>query len=77
MEENSEALLLLMKPGVWYCSSEYDGCKAILECGDLVSGKMFAALVRKGFVESVPVFEGFMTKKLRITDMGIAWLAGR
>lgn len=74
-DENHVALLLLMKPGVWYCTSEYAGCTAMPGQGDRVSAKIVAALAAKGFIESVPVFHGFMTKKHRITPSGVAWLA--
>ncbi len=77
LDENHLELLLLMKKGVWYCSSAYEGCDPLPECGNPVSARMFATLMGKGFVESVPVFDGFMTEKHRITPKGIAWLKAR
>ena len=77
MDDNHVALLNLMQPGLWYCFSDYAGCTAIPESGNRVNGRVFAPLVGRGFVESVPVFEGFMTEKHRITPKGIAWLKAR
>lgn len=77
IHENHVALLLLMKPGAWYCSSDYTGCNAMPACGNGANGSLFATLAGQGLVESAPVFEGFVTEKHRITPMGIAWLAAR
>ena len=75
MNENERhaTLLRLLKPGVWHCASDYEGC-AILEPGTPVRGKMFLKLVEEGYVESLPVFEGFTIQKYRITAAGSAWL---
>ena len=84
MDEHHEASLLLMKPGVWYCFSAYRGCNTMPTLGTHdngaekhVNGAVFAMMVRRGFVESKPVFEGFMTEKHKITPVGIDWLASR
>ena len=74
MNERHTALLRLLKPGVWYCASDYEGC-ARLEPGTPVRGKLFSKLVGDGYVESLPVFEGFTIRKYRITSSGVAWLA--
>lgn len=74
MNKPYTALLRLLKPGVWYCSIQYDGCR-VLEQGAPVRGKIFEKLIGEGYVECEPVFDGFSTKKYRITDMGTAWLA--
>ncbi len=74
MTEQHAALLRLMKPGVWYCASEYDGC-TLFERDAPVRGRVFSKLIGDGYVECEPVFEGFSMKKYRITDMGSKWLA--
>ena len=77
IEEKYATILLVMTPGVWYCFSDYEGCSALPECTGSVSRRLFATLVNKGLVESIPVFEGFMVKKHRITTAGVEWLAVR
>ena len=74
MNDRHATLLRLLKPGVWYCASEYDGC-SVLERGTPVKGRIFSTLVRDGYVECAPVFEGFSIKKYRITARGSASLA--
>ena len=74
MNERHATLLRLLKPGVWYCATEYDGCE-VLEPGTAVRGKIFSNLVGNGYLESEPVFEGFSTKKYRITAIGSEWVA--
>lgn len=76
-DESHAVALLHMKPGVWYCFSDYAGCDAMPEGENHINGRSIEKLEVKGFVESVPVFEGFVTKKHRITPMGVAWLAAR
>ncbi|MEM0897451.1 MAG: hypothetical protein AAGJ79_11260 [Verrucomicrobiota bacterium] len=71
------AMLDFMKPEVWYCFGEFDGCVEISRDTPNVNGKALTFLAQKGFVESVPVFEGFMTLKYRITPEGIACLETR
>ena len=66
-----------MKPDVWYCFGDFEGCVAMPEDARHGSGRSIATLAGMGFVESVPVFEGFMTMKHRITSEGIAWLKNR
>ncbi|MFT4548741.1 MAG: hypothetical protein ACI9MB_002694 [Verrucomicrobiales bacterium] len=63
-----------MKPGLWYCPADYDGCE-ILEPGTPVRGKVFLELIGDGYVESEPVFEGFTIMKYRITESGSECLA--
>ena len=77
LAENRLAMLDFMKPEVWYCFGEFDGCVEISRDTPSVSGQALAFLAEKGFVESIPVFEGFMTLKHRITPEGIAWLEAR
>lgn len=76
MNEQHVALLQLLKPGIWYCATEFEGC-VVLELGTSARGMMFSKLVRDGYVESEPVFEGFTTMKYRITDAGSDWLAAQ
>ncbi len=70
-------MLDFMKPGFWYCFGNFDGCIEIFRDTPHVNGKTLAHLTEQGYVESVPVFEGFMTLKHRITAEGIAWLGAR
>jgi hypothetical protein len=74
MNEQHVNLLRLLKPGVWYCPADYEGCE-LLEQGTPVRGKTFSKLIEDGHVESEPVFEGFSTMKYRITDSGSECLA--
>ena len=74
MNERHATLLRLMKPGVWYCPADYDGCE-LLEPGTPVRGRAFSKLIGDGHVESEPVFDGFTTMKYRITELGSASLA--
>ncbi len=77
LDENRLAMLDFMKPDVWYCFGEFEGCVEISRETPNVSGQALAFLAERGLVESVPVFEGFMTLKHRITPEGIAWLETR
>ncbi len=74
MNERQADLLTLMKPGVWYCAADYEGCE-VLEPGSPVRSKVFTILIGDGHVESEPVFDGFTTLKYRITELGSASLA--
>ena len=74
-DERDKATLVLMKPGVWYCTNDYAGCDPMPQPGNRIIGRLIESLAEKGYVESVPVFEGFMIEKHRITHEGIAWLA--
>jgi len=74
MNEPYLSLLRLLKPDLWYCPADYDGCE-LLEPGTPVKGKAFSQLIEDGYVESVPVFDGFTMMKYRITDSGLACLA--
>ena len=74
--ERQAELLRLLKPGFWYCASDYEGCE-VLEPGSPVRGKMFLKLISDGYVESLPVFDGFTMMKYRITEAGSEWLAAR
>jgi len=74
MNAQQATLLRLLKPGLWYCASDYEGC-ALLEPGTPVRGRIFSQLVNDGYVESSPVFEGFTIEKYRITASGSEWLA--
>jgi len=71
--ERQATLLRLLKPGVWYCAADYEGCE-VLERGTPVGGKIFSKLVTDGYVESSPVFDGFTIMKYRITEVGSTWL---
>ena len=67
--------LLLMEPGVWYCPCEFVGCQEMPSGGSALRWKVLASLGSMGLVESAPVFDGYLTKKHRITRSGIDWLA--
>ena len=72
------AFLLLMKPGTWYCSSGYAGCEQMpTNDGGRFSGRILTSLRANGFIESMPVFDGFLTMKHRITPAGIEWLVSQ
>ena len=74
MNERHANLLRLLKPGLWYCHADYEGCE-ILERGTPVMGKTFLKLIEDGHVISEPVFDGFTIMKYQITDLGSEWLA--
>lgn len=73
-DERGRAALVLMRPGIWYCINEYAGCEVLPEYRDGISSQLLESLVEKGYVESVPVFEGFIIRKHRITAKGVDWL---
>ncbi len=77
LDEKCESALRLFKPGKWYCFTEFAGCTTIPQEELSTANRLMETLAKRGFIESVPVFEGFVTLKHRITRAGKAWLAAR